>query len=117
MENPIRVKITGDQTFIDSLRRYASDNSAEFKIEGEQSEPIPERLGFDFGIIVTIITVISGAVNIGRAVNEIVKALRESKTPKALIETPSQSVEILSEDDAAENIAKLSTLMQSPHKG
>jgi Sec-independent protein translocase protein TatA len=117
MENPMRVKITGDQTFIDSLRRYASDNSDGFKIEGEQSEPIPERLGFDFGIIVTIITVISGAANIGRAVNEIVKALRESKTPKALIETPSKTEEILSEDDDAKNIAKLSTLMQQPQKG
>lgn len=116
METSIRWKITGEEPFIERLRQYAAEHSADFQIEGEEFESVPERLGFDFGIIVTIIGAISGAVTIGRAVIEIVKALQESKTSKALVQSSTEIVEIRSEDSAADNITKLSTLLEVPPK-
>jgi hypothetical protein len=83
-----RLKLVADDAFIEQLKTYAAESSSGIAIQTEAKEHDATKLGFDIGSVITVVSVVSAAVNIIKFSGSVTEWLGKSKANKVVLQTP-----------------------------
>ncbi len=110
----VRLKLIGDDKFIEQVRRFASQEPDKLQVESEGKDDDPTRLGFDLMSVSALIVIVKGALLAGDLGMRIWRWMQISEANKIVIQTPFETIEFhkaaaLTEEDVRK---RLSAVMQ-----